>query len=182
MVCIHTSADAVTLSVVHWRIVLSGEKIPPAMVPIFALPAVLLFFFLLAVGEEVGWLGYAFETMQRRLGNLWAVLLLGIIWAVWHIPFFVLMMQDVVVLFAQVLILVGIRVFIVWIFSNTGKSLFAAILFHAIDNTALVTMPEIKSVIPWGSVIFCILVSITALIMSFLWGAKTLNSFRSGSE
>ncbi|MGB5296594.1 MAG: hypothetical protein WBP34_16765 [Thermoanaerobaculia bacterium] len=34
------------------------------------------------------------------------------------------------------------------IFTNTGKSVFAAILFHASDNTALVTLPEVQAITP----------------------------------
>lgn len=163
-------------------LVLSGAKIPPALVPIFALPAVLLFFLLLATGEEVGWMGYAFEPMQTRFTALNAALLLGIIWAIWHIPIFVFVMQDPVVLIAQLLTLVGNRVLVVWIFNNTGKSVFATILFHAIDNTALVTMPEINAVIPWGSMMFCGLVLITAFIVTLLWSGKTLSSFKFSNE
>ena len=163
-------------------LVLSGAKIPPALVPIFALPAVLLFFLILATGEEVGWMGYAFEPMQNRFTAINAALILGIIWACWHIPIFVFVMQDPVVLIAQLLTLVGNRVLVVWIFNNTGNSVFATILFHAIDNTSLVTMPEINAVIPWGSVIFCSLVLITAFIVTLLWGGKTLKTFRVGSK
>ena len=140
------------------------------MVPLVALPAVLLFFFLLAAGEEISWMGYAFEQMQASAGAIKAALILGMIWALWHIPFFVFMMRDPVVIITQVLTLAGIRVLMIWIFNKTGKSVFAIILFHAVDNTALVTLPEIKSVIPWGSVIFCSLVLITALIVILLWG------------
>ena len=163
-------------------LVLSGAKIPSSLVPLFALPAVLLFFLLLATGEEVGWMGYAFEPMQARFGALKAALILGIIWAIWHIPIFIFVMQDPVVLIAQLLTLVGNRILVVWIFNNTGKSVFATILFHAVDNTALVTMPEINTVIPWGSVIFCSLVLITAFIVTLLWGGKTLNSFKFSGE
>lgn len=163
-------------------VALSDAKIPSMLVSPIALPIVLPFFFLLAAGEEIGWMGYAFEPMQASLGALRAALMLGMLWAFWHIPFFVFMIQDLVVFIAQVLTLVGIRILMAWIFNNTGNSVFSAILFHAVDNTALVTLPEIKSVIPWGSVLLCILVLITAFIVTWLWGGKTLNLFRFGSE
>ena len=38
---------------------------------------------------------------------------------------------------AQLLTLIANRVLVTWIFNNTGKSVFAAIVFHAADNTAL---------------------------------------------
>jgi len=86
---------------------LYGAPLPPSMAPLIALPAVFLFFFLLATGEEVGWMGYAFEPMQTRAGALRAALVLGVVWALWHVPFFVFMMPDPTVAGAQFLMLVG---------------------------------------------------------------------------
>jgi membrane protease YdiL (CAAX protease family) len=158
--------------------VMSGAPVPAALTPVAALPAVLLFFFILAAGEEVGWMGYAFEPMQARGGALMASLVLGVIWAVWHVPFFIFMMPDPVILLAQLLTLVGARVLLAWIFNNTGKSVFATIVFHAADNAALVTMPEIQAISPWGAVVHCSFVLVAALVVTLLWGPRTLARFR----
>ena len=158
--------------------VLSGAPIPASLIPAEALPAVFLFFFILAAGEEVGWMGYAFEPMQLQGGALGASLVLGMLWAVWHVPFFVFMMPDPVILIAQVLTLVGTRVLAAWIFNNTGKSVFAAILFHASDNTALVTLPEVQAISPWGAVMTSSLVVVAAVVVTLLWGPGTLARFR----
>ena len=91
------------------------------MAPLLALPAVFLFFFLLATGEEAGWMGYVFEPMQARAGALRAALVPGMIWALWHVPFFVFMMPDPIVAGAQLLMLVGNRVLVVWVFNNTSR-------------------------------------------------------------
>lgn len=159
-------------------IVLLGLQISPAMVPFLALPVVLPFFFLLAAGEEVGWMGYAYEPMQAKGGALRAALELGVIWAFWHIPFFIFMMPNPVVLTAQVLTLVGNRVLVAWIFNNTGKSVFAAILFHAVDNTMLVALPEFKASSPWGAVVLSALVLVAAGTVTLLWGPRTLARYR----
>jgi membrane protease YdiL (CAAX protease family) len=160
-------------------IVLLGMPVPPALTPLAALPAVLPFFFLLATGEEVGWMGYAFESMQARDGALRAALVLGMVWALWHVPFFVFMTSDPFVLTAQFLTLMGTRVLVAWIFNNTGKSVFAAILFHAVDNAALVAFPEIKAIVPWGSAIRCGLIMIAAFVVTLLWGPQSLARYRS---
>ena len=159
---------------------LSGAPLPPPMAPPLALPAVFVFFFLLATGEEVGWMGYAFGRMRAPGGALGAALVLGVIWAFWHLPFFVFLMPDPVVLTAQMLTLLGGRVLLVWIFNNTGKSVFAAIAFHAADNTALVTMPEINAITPWGPVVLCGLILVAAAVVTFLWGPRTLARYRFG--
>ena len=156
-----------------------GEPIPAALAPAVALPVVLPFFFILAAGEEVGWMGYAFDPMQERGGALRAALTLGVIWAAWHIPFLFIMMPDPVTIVSQLLTLVGTRVLMAWVFNNTGKSVFATILLHASDNTALVILPEIQSMSPWGPVVHCGLVLISAAAVTMLWGPATLARFRS---
>ncbi|MGC9372017.1 MAG: CPBP family glutamic-type intramembrane protease [Thermovirgaceae bacterium] len=40
--------------------------------------------------EELGWRGLALPLLQRRFAPFWAGLALGIIWAVWHLPAFLL--------------------------------------------------------------------------------------------
>ncbi len=159
-------------------IILLGMPVPPALTPLAALPAVFPFFFLLAAGEEVGWMGYAFESMQERDSAFRAALVLGIIWAFWHVPFFIFMMPDPFVLTAQFFTLIGTRVLAAWIFNNTGKSVFAVILFHAVDNTALVTFPEIKAITPWGSVMFCGLIMLAAFVVTIIWGSQSLARYR----
>ena len=157
----------------------SGAPIPPALTPLVALPVSFPFFFLLAAGEEVGWMGYAFGKMQRRGGALRAALLLGVIWAFWHLPLLVFMMPDPVVLGAQFLTLVGTRVLVAWIFNNTGKSVFAAILFHAAGNTALVALPDINAYAPRGVGTLCSFTLVAAFVASSLWGPLTLARYRS---
>lgn len=36
--------------------------------------------------EEIGWMGYAFPRMRSRNGDLRAGILLGLLWALWHLP------------------------------------------------------------------------------------------------
>ncbi|MDR7150903.1 membrane protease YdiL (CAAX protease family) [Hydrogenophaga palleronii] len=40
--------------------------------------------------EELGWRGLALPLLQRHLAPLWAGLLLGLVWSVWHVPAFLL--------------------------------------------------------------------------------------------
>jgi membrane protease YdiL (CAAX protease family) len=148
------------------------------MAPLLTFPAVLLGFFILATGEEVGWMGYAFKPMQARAGAFRAALVLGVIWALWHAPFFIFMMPDPIVAGAQLLMLVGNRVLVVWIFNNTGKSVFATILFHAMDNTALVCLPDVNAIAPWGTISLCGFTLIAAFLVTLLWGPQTLAKYR----
>src|SRR5512136_2900247 len=44
-------------------------------------PFLVVIIFIAAIGEELGWMGYVFEPMQKRLDALGASILLGIVWA-----------------------------------------------------------------------------------------------------
>jgi len=159
-------------------ILLSGARLPPAMLPLAALPVVLPFFFVLAAAEETGWMGHAFEPMEARYGALRAALLLGVIWAIWHLPFFVLMMPGAIVFSAQVVTLVSTRVLIVWAYNNAGKSVFASILFHAMTNALMLTLPNTTTIGTLGPAISSGLVLSAAVVVTLLWGPQTLTRYR----
>jgi membrane protease YdiL (CAAX protease family) len=94
--------------------------------------------------EEPGWTGFAQPRLQRLCGPLIGGLILGSLWALWHLPGFLIPSQDVTdipprgtilefVVFA--LALIGLRLIIVWVVNNTRNSVFMAILVHASWNT-----------------------------------------------
>jgi uncharacterized protein len=45
-------------------------------------------------GEEIGWRGYALPLMLEKFGLAMASILLGIIWAAWHLPVFYITVAD----------------------------------------------------------------------------------------
>jgi uncharacterized protein len=94
--------------------------------------------------EEPGWSGFAQPRLQRLYGPAAGGLLLGSLWAVWHLPGFLVPSQDLsdipprgtvldFVVFA--LALMGLRMIIVWVVNNTRSSVLMAIVVHASWNT-----------------------------------------------
>jgi membrane protease YdiL (CAAX protease family) len=54
------------------------------------LPAIAASMFLAGTVEELGWRGVALPLLQRRFNPLVSSLLLGLVWALWHLPAFAL--------------------------------------------------------------------------------------------
>jgi membrane protease YdiL (CAAX protease family) len=66
---------------------------PGELVPVSAVGAYLIALALHAIKgpvEEIGWRGFMLPLLQRRMSPLWAGLVIGIIWGVWHLPAFFL--------------------------------------------------------------------------------------------
>ena len=91
-----------------------------------------------ALGEEVGWRGYALLALQARYGALTSSVILGVLWAVWHLPAFfnpdTLYNNLPFVLFLAYLI--PLTILITWVFNSTGGSVLMAILMHAVFNAS----------------------------------------------
>ncbi len=61
--------------------------------PFSSLGSLLTALFFMAVKgpvEEFGWRGFALPLLQRKLAPVWAGILLGLIWGIWHLPAFLL--------------------------------------------------------------------------------------------
>lgn len=89
-------------------------------------------------GEEVGWRGYALPRLAQYIGLGGASLVLGVVWAVWHLPLFVLpdsgsTGQSFPAYLLQVMAMSVVLAFLYW---KTNGSLLLAMVMHAsVNNT-----------------------------------------------
>ena len=135
-----------------------------------------LVFFVSAFGEEVGWSGYATDRMENRWTALISGLILGSVWATWHaIPYFEAG-NTIEWIIWQCLFTIGARVIIVWLYNNTQKSTFVAILFHTMINVSTFLFPVYGSY--YNPEVTAIITIMIAAIITFLWGPRTLSNFR----
>lgn len=118
-----------------------GVPIPAPHIAIVATLQLLALFFVAALGEELGWSGYAIDPLQKRLNAFSAGLLLGMVWAAWHIVPLLQTHRALDWIAWWCVGTVSLRVVMVWLFNNTGKSVFAAALFHAVSNVCWQTFP-----------------------------------------
>jgi membrane protease YdiL (CAAX protease family) len=108
-------------------------------------------FFLIGVfsnGEEIGWRGYALPRLQARHGALIASLIIGVIWAFWHVPKFLTAgsAQDYS-FWLYLLNTIATSILFTWVYNNTKSSLLMVTLFHAAINTSDVFLPIIPAAI-----------------------------------
>lgn len=95
-------------------------------------------------GEEVGWRGYALPRMATRFGLGPASLILGVTWAVWHLPlFFIPGTSTTGQSFPLYLLQVtALSVAFGWLWWRTGGSLLLTMLLHAAVNNTRDIVPS----------------------------------------
>ena len=123
-----------------------GVEFDPGLFPqrIAVYLGAVLFTMVLAGGqEEPGWRGYALPRLQARYGALSATLVIGVVWAVWHVPLFIF---DAVGYadrpFAAYLVyVVALAVVFTWLYNGSRGSVLLAVILHAGMNNATVLLP-----------------------------------------
>jgi membrane protease YdiL (CAAX protease family) len=123
----------------------TGGTLPTAVslpLPLWLLlPIYLLFVGLFAGGldEELGWRGYALPRLQARYGALPASLILGVIWAFWHLPNWFLPDSNQATISFPIFLVgaVALSIILTWLYNSTGGSLLLVILAHTIFDVAI---------------------------------------------
>lgn len=146
---------------------MAGAPLPAAQTSLLAALLFFCVFFIGAIGEEVGWTGYALDPLQRRWGALKASLILGITWAIWHIIPYAQVPQPAAWIVWQCVSTVLLRIIMVWIYNRAGKSVFAAVLFHAMINTSMFLFPNYGS--HYSPLVGAGLLMLTVAVIAFFW-------------
>jgi membrane protease YdiL (CAAX protease family) len=151
---------------------LKGAPLPEPQLPILMMPVFFVAFVVLAAGEELGRQGYAIDRLQKRWNALEASLMVGAVWAIWHIVPLTQTHRMPTWIAWQCLGMVPFRILIVWLYNNTGRSLLAAIVFHATSNVSQFSFPNYGS--HYDPFITALILAVTATIVTFVWGPETL--------
>lgn len=148
---------------------LSGAWPRPGTDPLYLIPLAIAFSTPFQAGEEIGWRGYALPRLADRFGLKGASVLLGLIWALWHLPQFFIREADT---YGQsfplyVLQVTALGIAFAWLYARTKGSLFLVMLFHAAINNAKDIFP---SATPGGTNTFSLSASLLGWVtVGLLW-------------
>ncbi len=135
-------------------LVLGSVTVVPALVHLFTggstdadavashLAAVPLHFLIVAtvgggLDEELGWRGVAWPQLQLRMPPVPANLLLGLVWAAWHLPLWLDpdSAQAAYPFVVYAVVIVGHSLVTGYLYNASGGSLLIAVLAHSMNNT-----------------------------------------------
>jgi membrane protease YdiL (CAAX protease family) len=93
--------------------------------------------------EEPGWRGYALPRLQKHMNPLPAAVLVGVLWATWHLPlFFIPGGPGVEIIPGYLLWVTSAGVVLAWLYNVSGRLLTVAVVSHAGLNLGLVPLAQ----------------------------------------
>lgn len=153
------------------------RDVVPLDAPLLMLVVPWIIFEILTNGEEMGWRGYVLPRLQAKYNALIASLIVGMIWAVWHLPKFFGTGLSGERSFAWFTVAhLALAVLYTWLYNNTRGSLLLVTLFHASGNTFGVFMPA-RFAVAGGilSNLEIVFFVIAAIVVTVIAGAKNLS-------
>jgi CAAX protease family protein len=108
------------------------------------LPAIIISTWVQA-GEEIGWRGFALPLLTKKIGLPFATLILGLLWACWHLPLFFVhgadkFGQSFPLFLAEV---TGLSVALGWLYWHSKGSLLITMVMHASVNNTKDIVPSV---------------------------------------
>lgn len=123
----------------------------PAQIEISPISPLSIIVFVLVLGEEIGWRGYALPKLLPNHSAMTASLILGVLWAGWHLPTFFLTgtPQAGIPFIAFLLYTVGFSIVFTWLYLHTRGSLLLATLLHGASDTLGLINTALDPVTHW---------------------------------
>ncbi len=158
-----------------WTAELRGAELPPseALADPVTIPIafIWIFFFAGPLQEEAGWRGVAAPWFQDRgVGALWASLVVGVLWGLWHLPLFYIPREEIYYnqpiwgLIGSTMLL---SVLLTWVYNNTGKSLFAVMLMHTSFNWSNYVFTSLQHDLGGQMYFLLLLLTVIAVVIAF---------------
>jgi membrane protease YdiL (CAAX protease family) len=131
------------------------------------------------LSEEIGWRGYALGRLQTRWNALTSSLIVGLVWALWHLPLFMMVGSSYHELgLPFISFLAGIMansVLYTWLYNNTKQSIWSAILLHWLYTCAFQVISTSVTRSPLYNWLEYLPYVIMATIVVLIWKPQTLS-------
>ena len=113
------------------------------------------------LGEEPGWRGFALPLLLKRHNPLLASLVIGVVWAAWHLPVD-LAGHDMAMLpealWDRLTITLPVSLVMTWLYIRGGRSLLPALFMHAsLNATWLYVLPSDPALTLSAAALLCVL-------------------------
>jgi uncharacterized protein len=137
---------------------------------------------LLVIGplsEEIGWRGYALGRLQTRWNALTSSLIVGLVWALWHLPLFMMLgasFHESGDPFIGFLVkMMASSILYAWLYNNTQQSLWSAILLHWLYTYAAQVLSSGVTRSPLYDWLEVLPYGIMAAFVVLVWKPQTLS-------
>lgn len=129
------------------------------IVNLAAMPINFFLAFTAFFGEEYGWRGFLQPLLQKRLGSIKGILLLGVLWGIWHLPLNIFYYSPDTWLLSvvnQIVLCVCYSAFFGFAYMKT-KTIWVPVVIHYFNNNAVLLFGSAESisnqVLTWGDVL-----------------------------
>jgi uncharacterized protein len=131
------------------------------------------------LSEEIGWRGYALARLQTRWNSLTSSLIIGLVWALWHLPLFLMVgtsQHELSIPFIGFLVgIMASSILYTWLYNNTHQSLWSAILLHWLYTYAAQVLSSGVIRSPLYNWLEPLPYVIMAFIVILIWKPQTLS-------
>ena len=163
-----------------WVSTLFGAPAPVVVATIAGTLSIFLFSIFpgSAIGEELGWRGFALPRLQARHSALAASLIVGSAWGAYHFPLFLVGTPTRPLALFLPFAISGViwSIFYTWMYNGTRGSLLVPVLLHATTNLPLsiVYAPLGEHVLP-AFLTFVAMLALAAVVLIARTGHATLS-------
>jgi membrane protease YdiL (CAAX protease family) len=140
---------------------LLGGSPPVTLSPLTSIVSLIVsvvFLLIATLGEEIGWHGVALPALQQQRSALQASLILGIVLAAWHLPFWLLLdthdQFGIGYLGMSFLLVLPLTIYSTWFFNHGKSSVLLTVAFHLTYNiVSTVLLPVTTTIGAFGILI-----------------------------
>ncbi len=123
----------------EWAVMGSIMTNPTTWIQIAALPVNFFILYTAFFGEEYGWRYYLQPLLQKRFGARGGVLLLGVVWGIWHLPvdlFYYTQDSQLLMVLAQQVTCITLGIFFAYTYMKTDN-IWVPVALHFLNNNLI---------------------------------------------